>query len=537
MNWILLRQGFAVKTLFSCWFRLSMPIDYLNLSSSRDVNGFADKLFYRAFEIFPGFLSWFTLGLAGILSWLAPFWVAIFIIIFDLYWLLRVLYLAFHQVSSYRKMKVNSAVDWFEKLKSGKPDEWRRIYHLVILPFVNEEESVLRSTVKEIYDSNYPKDKFILVFALEERSGQVARDAVARIVKDYKDKFFAIAQTVHPGDIVGELAGKGSNVEWCVRELEKKFIPELGIDRENIIVSFFDIDTKPYPYYFACAAWHFLESNDRQHMSFQPIPVYNNNIWEAPAISRIVATSSTFWQMMQQERPELLVTFSSHSMPLKTLLEVGYPRNNVSDDSRIFWRAYFKFGGNYSVVPLYYPVSMDAVIAPTLWRTMLNQYKQQRRWSWGVENVPYVMFNLFRNPASKGISLQKKLFHVVMMLEGFWSWATGSILTFCLGWLPLLLGGSSFNGTLLSYNLPRLTSQIMTLAMAGMIVSAVISMLLLPPRPARLSKWRNLSMVLQWALLPVTLIVFGSIPALESQTRLMIQKPLGFWVTEKSRKV
>ena len=484
----------------------------------------------------PGSLSWLTLGLAGILSWLAPFAVAIFIIIFDLYWLLRVLYLAFHQVSSYRKMKINGAVDWFGKLQKEKPSEWQGIYHLIVLPFVNEEETVLRSTLREIDRSLYPKDKFILVFALEEKSGPKARNAVANIINEYQRKFFAMTQTVHPANIAGELAGKGSNVEWSVRQLENNFIPGLGIDEKKIIVSLFDIDTKPYPQYFACVTWHYLDSKDPQHMSYQPIPVYNNNIWEAPAVSRIVATSSTFWQMMQMERPELLVTFSSHSMPLKTLLEVGYPRNNVSDDSRIYWRAYFKYGGKYSVVPLYYPVSMDAVIAPTIWRTMINQYKQQRRWSWGVENVPYVAFNLFRNPASKDIPLRTKLFHVVTMLEGFWSWATGSILTFCLGWLPLLLGGSHFNGTLLSYNLPLLTSQIMTMAMSGMIVSAVISMLLLPPRPAGYTKWRNLSMVLQWMLLPVTLVIFGSLPALESQTRLMIKKPLGFWVTEKSRK-
>jgi hypothetical protein len=145
------------------------------------------------------------------------------------------------------------------------------------------------------------------------------------------------------------------------------------------------------------------------------------------------------------------------------------------------------------------------------------------------------MFNLFLNPASGNIPLSKKLSHAVAMLEGFWSWATGSIITFFLGWLPLLFGGSNFNRTLLAYNLPNLTSRILTLAMAGMIVSAIISLQLLPPRPEGYSKWRTLSMVLQWVLLPVTLIIFGSFPALESQTRLMIKKPLGFWVTEKSQ--
>jgi len=185
---------------------------------------------------------------------------------------------------------------------------------------------------------------------------------------------------------------------------------------------------------------------------------------------------------------------------------------------------------------MYYPVSMDAVFAQTAFKTMINQYKQQRRWSWGVENLPYVFFNLFMSPASAKIKFNEKVFHVVTMLEGFWSWATGSLLTFGMGWLPLLLGGQNFNTTLLSYNLPLLTSGIMTAAMVGMVVSAIISLLLLPPRPADYGKWRHASMLLQWFFLPVTLIIFGSLPALESQTRLIVNKPLRFWVTDKVRK-
>jgi len=214
---------------------------------------------------------------------------------------------------------------------------------------------------------------------------------------------------VHPAGIPGEIAGKGANVEWCAKELNEKFLTKFPIKKQYIITSIFDIDTKPYPQYFACLAWHYLDVSNPLRASFQPIPVYNNNIWEASAMSRVIATSSTFWQMMQQERPEQLVTFSSHAMSFMTLLDVGYPRNNVSDDSRIYWRAYFKYKGDYRVVPLYYPVSMDAVIAPSLWRTIINQYKQQRRWSWGVENVPYVflIFSKIR---------QAKIFHYLKKL-------------------------------------------------------------------------------------------------------------------------
>jgi len=137
---------------------------------------------------------------------------------------------------------------------------------------------------------------------------------------------------------------------------------------------------------------------------------------------------------------------------------------------------------------------------------------------------------------NKKISLWKKVRHLFTIIDGFWSWATSAILILLLGWLPLFLGGNRFNISLLSYNLPRLTSRIMTVALVGMIVSAILSMLILPPRPPQVKRIKKLSVLLQWLLLPITLIAFGTFPALEAQIRLMLGKYMGFWVTEKSRK-
>ena len=83
----------------------------------------------------------------------------------------------------------------------------------------------------------------------------------------------------------------------------------------------------------------------------------------------------------------------------------------------------------------------------------------------------------------KKISIWHKIGHLYTVIDGFWSWATAALLLFLLGWLPILLGGQKFNFTVLSFNLPILTSQIMTVSMAGMFISAVLSTMLLPPVP------------------------------------------------------
>ena len=505
--------------------------NYLTLSKAKDLKSLKDKTLYRFLEILPGFLSWSTLLGALVLSWLSPIVVAIFIILFDFYWLLKISYLSFHQMTSFKKMKENLATNWLEKLNQIK--EWKQIYHLIILPFYKEEKEIVESSCQTIADCKYPKDKMIVMLAVEERAGKEAREIAEELEKKFSSNFFKFLITIHPENLPDEVAGKGSNTAWAIEQAKQKIIEPLQIKKENILVSTFDIDTKPYPQYFSCLTYHYLTVKNPKYHSYQPIPIYNNNVWTAPAFSRVIATSGTFWQMMQQERPEILVTYSSHSTPFVVLDEVGYPKNVVSDDSRIFWKAYLSYDGNYKVLPLHYPVSMDAVLAENLGKTIINQYKQQRRWAWGCNDIPFMLFGFLKN---KKIALSKKITYSLSVLDGFWSWATASFLIFLLGWLPLMLGGEKFNITLLSYNLPRITANLMRISMIGMIVSSIISLLILPPKPKKIGKFKNLSIVLQWLLLPITLIIFGGIPSLDAQTRLMLKKYLGFWVTEKVRK-
>ena len=221
-------------------------------------------------------------------------------------------------------------------------------------------------------------------------------------------------------------------------------------------------------------------------------------------------------------------------MSFKALVDLGYwQKNMVSEDSRIFWNALLYYDGNYTSLPLSYPVYMDANVGASFWATAKNVYRQQRRWAWGAENFPYVAFGFFKN---NNIALRTKLYYLFNLLEGYWSWATNALLIFALGWLPLMLGGREFNEMVLAYNLPYVTRTIMTFAMVGLITSAIISLKLLPPRPSGYPRRRFVAMTLQWILVPFTIIIFGALPALDAQPRLMFGKYMGFWITPKSRK-
>jgi len=491
----------------------------------------------RFFEILPATLSWLTLLLMFLVSWKAAFWAAIFIILFDTYWLLKTLYLSLHLRYAFNTMRNNESKNWLNELHDLKNSliDWKEIYHLIILPMYNEPYEVVRESFESLAKINYPKEKMIVVLATEERAGEEFQVVAKKIEAEFGNKFYKFLVTTHPKDLPNEIPGKGSNESYSAEETRKLLIDPLKINYENILVSVFDVDTQIGAEYFSLLTYKFLTCDKPQRTSFQPIPLFTNNIYEAPALARVVSFSATFWHMMQQARPERLTTFSSHSMPFKALVEIGYwHKDVVSEDSRIFWQLFLHYNGDWRVEPMFYPVSMDANVASSFWKTMINIYKQQRRWGYGVENVPYLLDGFRKN---KNIPFKTKFYWAFNILEGFHSWATNAIMIFALGWLPVLVGGIAFDKTVLAYNLPEITRWILTLSMVGVASSAILSVILLPAKPKGFRIWHYALYLLQWVLMPFTLILFGAIPGLEAQTRLALggKFKLGFWVTPKGR--
>lgn len=493
----------------------------------------------RFFEILPGALAWGTIIAMFFVSWLFPVQTAIFIILFDIYFLLRTVHFAIHLAFGYREMKKTQKENWLEKLKelsekSGR--EWRNIYHLVIFPMYKESYSVVKESLESFSRANYPLDRFIVVLSGEEKGGDETKETMRRIKDEYGNKFFRFFTTSHPYGLPNEIPGKGSNETWGAKEVKREIIDKEGIPYENILVSTFDVDTQVYPDYFGRLTHAYFTAEYPDRSSYQPVALFMNNVYEAPVLARVVAFSTTFWNIMNQERPEKLITFSSHSMPFKALVEIGFwTTNHVTEDSLIFWQCFMHYDGDWRVVPLNYPVSMDANVAPTFWHTMRNIYKQQRRWAWSCENIPFVFCGFVRN---KKIALRKKAYWIFQHIDNYWGWATNALIILLLGRLPLILGGEKFNATVLSRNLPQLTSDIMNMTIIGVVSSAILSIVLLPPKPKWFKWYHNFLFLLQWVLLPINLIAFSAIPGIEAQTRLMLggRFRLGFWVTPKARK-
>lgn len=481
---------------------------------------------FRHLEVIPGILVWSTLALAVIAAFYAPTAAIVFIIIFDLYWMLRVFYFVLHVLAAYREYRRSLATDWYSEL--GKLPNWERVYHVVMLPTYKEPLEILEESINALLRGPYRTDRMVVVLGGEQRDAENFERYADALRRQYADKFAGFLTTVHPAGLPGEIPGKGSNMRHMAGEL-KKHIDEAGIPYDDIVVSAFDVDTVAHSQYFARLAYLYLTVPNPTRSSYQPVTVFSNNIWTAAAPVRVAAFGTTFWLLSELVRSERMWTFSSHSMPWRMLVDVGFWEPDlVSEDSRIFMQAFLRYDGNYRVTPVFLPVSMDTVAGGTYFESLVALYKQQRRWAWGVEHFPYMVTEFAKHP---GISLGKKFRYLFNHLEGMFTWAAAPFLIFVLGYIPFWTTDGATSS--LVVNSPYTLEIMMRLATFGVFITGALSLFLLPPRPQKTRAWTWLIMVGQWALLPVTFIVFGAMPALDAQTRFMLGKYLGFNVTKK----
>ncbi len=548
------------------------------------------KKIQRFLEIIPGTLTWLTLLGLPILSFFVPVWVSIFIIAFDIYWIYRTFFISYYSVKGFLRLQEGKQINWQKRcekinnlekyLIEEKKDEkllkekikttafwkrkkrkklkrelkiiqkhiqelkrmkennvkvwnWKEIIHVVLLPTAGESAEIIEPALQSIANSVFPNKQIIILLATEEREPEEHRLKKANYLKNkFEGVFQDFLVTVHKVK-AGEMKCKASNATYAAKKLQK-YLDTKKIDYKRVIFSNFDCDSVCHPQYFSALTYKYITNPKRLQRAYQPIPVYHNNLWDTNAFVRVIVTSSTFWHIYQSTRKEM-VTFSSHSEPFDTLVKVGFwPVNMISEDSIIYWKGFSYFHGDYAVEPIYLPISLDAVLAETYWKTIKNQYLQKRRWAYGIENFPVIMRAILPD---KKISFYKKIKVAFEMLEGHHSWATAPFILAFLGWLPLILGGEKFNQSVLAHNLPFITRYLMTLAMAGLLVSMSLSFLLMPERPAKYSRRKYIYMLLQWLLVPIIAPTLGAIPALDSQTRILIKKYFGeFWVTEKVRK-
>ncbi len=522
---------------------------------------------YRFFEMLPALLSYSLIAVPIILSIFYPVAAAYFVIGYMMIWLFKAIAMAVRVVQGYRKMERYKRYDWLRLLKDvANPDtaraaieryadqkdmQWhvknlsmiegqlesvnpKNLYHAIIIPTHNETIDVLEPTIQVVLGSNFPMKQVIFILTYEERGGKAVETNAKALVKKYGPQFKAAFATKHPHGLANEVIGKGGNATHAGRFLAK-YIESTDIDPSHVIVTTLDSDNRPHPSYLAALSYAYVVCDDPLHTSFQPIPIFTNNIWDAPAPMRVIATGNSFWMVITSLRPHLLRNFSSHAQTLQTLIDTDFwSVRTIVEDGHQFWRTYFRYDGQHDVVPLFLPIFQDAVLARTYRRTLREQFTQLRRWAWGASDVAYVL--------EKGYFKENKvprldlLFKLSRLVEGHVSWATSPLILAFAAWLPLYINPQA-DRSFIAHQLPIVASRIQQVSMLGIFVTLLLSLKMLPPRPERYRPYRRIFMVIQWPWMLVTSIVYTSMSAMNAQTRLLFGRYLDrFDSTEKAVK-
>lgn len=525
---------------------------------------------YRLLEILPGALSYTMIILLFALSIISPALGSYYLLLIIAVTLVKAVGIVYRTIQGYNAAKRAEKVNWherlvdletpherYEELLKHKCKEFafnehvenlkllsvgkdlvlsesevtvddepiffpkpKEIYHAVIMVAYNEGLETLIPTVEAVRDGSFDNERIIFVFGYEERGGEAMAENAKILKEKFKDDFFEFITVMHPKDLKDEIQGKGPNLNFAAGEL-LEFVKKKKIPLKNIIVTSLDSDNKMSKWYLDYVAYQFIVHPNRQHLSYQPVSLFTNNIWDAPAPMRIIAISNSFFNIISSMRSHTLKNFASHSQPLLALSEMGFwSKKTIVEDGHQYWRSLFFFKGNYEVLPIHVAIYQDAVMEETLIKTLKAQFVQLRRWDYGASDVAYVGVRLFSKDRKRiGRMPFLPLFaKFVRLLEGHVTLAAISPMVAFGGWVPKIINSRSKD--LLTFNLPNTISLIQIFASVGLMTTILLSLKMLPPRPKEVKTPRIL-MILQWLLMPVVAIVYQSFAAFYSQTRLL----------------
>jgi cellulose synthase/poly-beta-1,6-N-acetylglucosamine synthase-like glycosyltransferase len=491
----------------------------------------------RILEILPGAFTWLVLltpvavAFAIRLNDPTKLWLlGLGAIALDVYWFVRTCVTVRSIYRTRGVVKQTERRDWWEVCRAlpvvdgaPRPEE---IIHCALIPTYTEAYDVLRATVVALAAQNYPEEQRVVAI-ITRVSDTGGWENVARLREEFGHRFRAfihIKDPVSPGVVVGKSAAMAYG-----GPVLRAACDEMGLDPSKTLVTDLDSDFRLHPQYFAYLTAQYCTADDRLTSIWQPIPLFLNNLWRVPAAVRVMATAATQWQMFLHDNPRRLVMFSSYTMSMRLLTEVGYWDDDViPEDSRFFWKSFFRYGERLNVRPAFLTVHGDAPRARDYASTHRSQYNQIKRWAWGVTDIAYVTTRMLQHPEIPARLRARRYRYLVF---NHLTWTTLPVLLLFGGLLPALIDldySLSTTAQLIGYA----TTGILTLTLGNTVLLIIVDHQMCR-KPEHWSWFRRRYADLQLFLYPVVGLALSVIPALEAQTRLMFGAYLEYHVTEK----
>lgn len=492
----------------------------------------------RALDIIPGALTWLIV--------LAPFWAGYFLPVplalavvgFDCYWVYLSVSTALRGYRSHRRMVEDSAEDWHKRYRAARIFhstymDWDAVRHVVIVPNYRENESILARTLDSLA-AQENAGQIHVVLAMEARDPDHEEKA-RRLSSRYGNAVGSISVTVHPAGLPGDVAGKSANEAWAARWVRSTMFGDHGWDLYATTVTSCDADTIFHPRYFSCLTYKFTTDANRYRRFWQSPILLNNNIWESPAPLR-VASALQGVHMLSNLGRRNRVTFpqSTYSLSMKMADDVGYwDPDVIPEDWHMYLKCFFAFRGEVQVEPIFLPTGNDAILSSTYAASLKMAYVQHKRHAWGASDVSYAIIQSAAHPE---IPLRRRARQFAALLGNHLIWSTHWFIL-SLGWLMPHVIGLLFGTGHAPAWLPLTARGLLWLCLVPYVSMFILDRRMRPARPPGWRRWQTAADLAWWVLLPISSLLFSTLPALDAQTRLAVGNRLEYRVTDKKAPV
>ncbi len=480
----------------------------------------------RALEILPTATVWLIIT--------APVWGAILVpaalgfgmVLFSIYWLWKSLSFASGVLIGFWRLRQAQKRDWVAD--AARLPGYDQLRHMVILPTCGESEEIVADTLHYLTQQDVPLDRISVVLAFEERD-PIAPARAQRLAARFAPLFQHFLITFHPV-LPGEVRGKSSNLTWAAQRVEAELLQTGRLDREHLILTVVDADSRLHRRYLAALAHDVLSHPNGFLHIFQPAILFYANHWRLIAPLRALNSIYSLWELARMVPKHRLVTQSTYSLSWKAVADVGYwDVDVIPEDSHMCFKVLFHFGRRVQVRPIFLPVYADAAEGATLRRTFENQYHQILRWAWGVSDIPYVAMGAFR---ARDLAWHTRIMRVVWYVEEHLMWPSHWFLLTLGGLVPRLINPAYAQSALGIWQ-SSLISAIMGLCLPCLLLVILVDWRLRPEHPEGEDPIDVLIGWASFALLPVFGLILCALPALDAHTRLLFGRRLEYRVTEK----
>jgi hypothetical protein len=280
--------------------------------------------------------------------------------------------------------------------------EWEDVLHFVILPNYEEDVNTLRAAIRTVAASKLAKRQIGIVFAMEERDASATSKA-EQLQNEFHGSFCFCLATFHPSGIPGETPGKHSNTRWATRYLLEQFVPEKGLDLDNVILTVADADSDFHPEYFPALTYLFIKASGaegeipRRHLAIWQAPILHiKNYMRQPALVRLCSWVASLHELANLADPAAIkLAYSTYSLSGKLAACVGgWDPAWISEDMHMSLKCFLATAGRLSIEPIFLSVVNYAPESDSYWETILARWAQAKRHALGFGEFVYIIGNI-----------------------------------------------------------------------------------------------------------------------------------------------